>query len=322
MNTHLPILGVQDLVTQFEFRSGGRINAVNHVSFSLQTGETLGIVGESGSGKSTIARTILRLVPATSGHIQFHGQDILKIPEKQFRPLRQKIQMVLQDPESSLNPRMTVFDAVSEGARNFKLFPNKQELERHIRKLFDQLELPQAGLYRYPHEFSGGQRQRIGIARALIMNPELLIGDEPVSSLDLSVQAQILKLFKEVQATFHLTLIFITHNLAVAKNISDQIIVMYLGKVMESAQASSLFSKPRHPYTQALIQSVLPHRVDKIQKRTFSVLKGEIPSPVNPPSGCVFRTRCPIAQEICTHTTPQLKENAPGHLSACHFPAP
>jgi oligopeptide transport system ATP-binding protein len=324
MNT--PLLEVKHLTTYFDIHQGqffrkkvGTVHAVSDVSFSVFKGETLGIVGESGSGKSTIARSLLRLIHYTSGEAWFNDQDILKLKRRDFNKLRQKLQMVLQDPESSLNPRMTIFDAVAEGARNYNLFKKKSDLEQKIQSLFSEIGLPEKGLYRYPHEFSGGQRQRIGIARALIMNPELIIADEPVSSLDLSVQAQILNLFREIQSSFQLTMIFIAHNLAVVRNICDRIMVMYLGKVMELADTRSLFENPKHPYTQALIKSVLPHEANTIKKRSFSIVTGEIPSPANPPSGCVFRTRCPKAEAICANKTPPVKTINKGHFSACHF---
>jgi oligopeptide/dipeptide ABC transporter ATP-binding protein len=320
------MLQVRNLSTFFDIKKGllfekviSRIRAVDTVSFDLHRGETLGIVGESGSGKSTLARTLLRLVPHESGHVFYQGQDLLTLSPKAFRPYRRDLQIVFQDPESSLNPKMNVFEIVSEGATNFRLFRSKKQLEAKVGQIFEKVGLPARAIHRYPHEFSGGQKQRIGIARALMMTPKILIADEPVSALDLSIQAQILKLFREVQQAFALTLMFVAHNLAVVRNVSNRIVVMYLGKIMEIAPAKELFQTPRHPYTLALIASALPHHPEAIRKRTFVTLKGEIPSPASPPSGCVFRTRCPLAQDLCARVTPPLEEGPSGHLTACHF---
>ncbi len=294
------------------------LKAVHDVSFSLNKGETLGIVGESGSGKSTLARSILRLVPATRGHVTYRGENLLNLSNSEFRPYLKDIQMVFQNPKSSFNPKWTVFDVLKEGAENFRVYPRKA-YEEKSQEMLEKVGLPPDALHRYPHEFSGGQRQRIGIARALMVQPKILIADEPVSALDLSIQAQILNLFQNIKHQFDLSMIFIAHNLAVVQYVSDRILVMYLGKVMEIAPTESLFKYKRHPYTETLIQSVLSHNPLEIRKRHFYITRGEIPSPIYPPSGCVFRTRCPKAQSICSTETPQLEEGPEGHFTACHF---
>jgi oligopeptide transport system ATP-binding protein len=292
------------------------VKAVDDVSFHLYEGETYGLVGESGCGKSTMGRTILRLTTPTEGEVIFEGTDIFKLSNSEFRKKRQDLQMVFQDPYSSLNPRKRIGDSIAEPMVIHKIGNPQERMER----VFDSLE--KVGLhtdtyYRFPHEFSGGQRQRIGLARALIVNPKLIICDEPVSALDVSIQSQIINLLEDLQEEFGLTYLFVAHDLSVVRHISDRIGVMYLGKLMEEAETDELFANPLHPYTQALLSSI-PHPNPKIKQQKVH-LKGEIPSPFNPPSGCNFHTRCPFATDICKQAVPQSVEMAPGHFVACHL---
>jgi len=296
---------------------GGRkiVKAVDGVSFSMARGEVLGLVGESGSGKSTVGRTILRLSTPTDGRIVFDGQDITGLRRPALRPIRRKMQMVFQDPFSSLNPRMTVEDLLTAPLRIHGLAPGPGARTRRVAELLDLVGLSPSHGTRFPHEFSGGQRQRIGLARALAVEPEFLVADEPVSALDVSIQAQVIKLLLEIRRRLGLSILFISHDLAVVGYVCDRIAVMYLGRIVEIAPTAELFRSPRHPYSEALF-SAAPV-ADPAVKRQRIVLAGDIPSPLNPPSGCAFRTRCRYARPECATAVPPLKEVAPGHFKAC-----
>ena len=311
-----PLLSCEGLVR--EFRVGdGVLRAVDGVSFEIGVGETLGLVGESGCGKTTVGRLILRLLPATAGRIVFDGEDVSHLPERHLREFRRQVQVIFQDPYSSLNPRLTVRDIVGEPLRNFGA--TRRAAAARVAELLDTVGLPAAYMNRYPHAFSGGQRQRIGIARALALGPRLLVCDEAVSSLDVSVQAQILNLLADLQRELGLALLFISHNLAVVRHVSRRVAVMYLGRVVELAPESALFEHPRHPYTRALLAAVPEAGPDA---RPPAVLPGEIPSPLDPPAGCRFETRCPRAEARCRATEPPLVEEQPGQWVRCYFPEP
>lgn len=306
MSNTTPILSVRDLKVYYPLRSSflsrtpkQTLKAVDGVSFDLYPGEVLGLVGESGCGKSSLGRAIMRLNSVTQGEIKLQGQDFMALQGETLRHFRPNIQMVFQDPYASLDPRMTVYEALREPLAAHRLSTGEAEIEKKIRKVIDIVGLTQKAIKKYPHEFSGGQRQRICIARALILDPKVIVADEPVSSLDVSVQAQILNLLKTIQKELSLSMIFISHNLAVVKYISDRIAVMYLGKIVETATCEMLYKTPLHPYTQALVSAVpIPDpRLERARKRID--LTGELPSPVNPPSGCAFHTRCPIAVASC-----------------------
>lgn len=314
------LLEIKNLKTYYPVKGGffkrtvAEVKAVDDISFEIRKGETLGLVGESGCGKSTAGRTILRLLSPTNGKIIFDGKDITKLSGNQLRQARQDFQMVFQDPYASLNPKQMVGNIIAEPIRNYT---NKtmRELKPDIMELLNKVGLPEDAYYKYAHEFSGGQRQRIGIARALALRPKLIVADEPVSALDVSVQSQVLNLLKDLQQDFDLTYLFIAHDLSVVKHMSDRIGVMYLGNLVELADKSSLYEEPLHPYTQALI-SAIPEP-DPKKKKERIVLQGDVPSPVNPPSGCPFHTRCPVATEQCSKVKPALKEVKPGHKVAC-----
>lgn len=317
-----PLLRVNQLKKSFPIRRGvlqrvvGQVQAVNGISFTLNKGETLGVVGESGCGKSTMGRSILRLIEPTSGSIEFDNQDILKLPKQQLQAIRRQMQIVFQDPYASLNPRFSVEEILSSPMEIHKLYTPKERSIR-ARQLLERVGLDADYAVRYPHEFSGGQRQRIGIARALALNPKLMILDEPVAALDVSVQSQVLNLLIDLQAEFGLTYIFIAHDLSVVRHISDRVLVLYLGKMAEMADVDSLFTEPLHPYTQALMSAVpIP---DPDIKRERILLQGDIPSPANPPSGCPFHTRCPQATAHCSSVVPEWKEVKQNHYVACHL---
>jgi len=314
------LLEVRNLKTYYPIKGGffrrtvGYVKAVDDVSFEIKKGETLGLVGESGCGKSTTGRTILRLLKATSGQIIFDGKDITQIRGKELREARRDFQMVFQDPYATLNPMQMVGDIISEPLRNYGE-KDRKKMKEYVLELLEKVGLPEDAYYKYPHEFSGGQRQRIGIARALALKPKLIIADEPVSALDVSVQSQVLNLLKELQRDFDLTYLFIAHNLSVVKHMSDRIGVMYLGKLVEIADKNAIYDEPLHPYTQALISAIPEPTPGK--KRERIVLTGDLPSPANPPTGCPFHTRCPVARPECAEIKPTLKEVKPGHKVAC-----
>lgn len=317
------LLRVENLKKYFPLRAGvfkrvvGWVKAVDGVSFEVFTGETLGIVGESGCGKSTLGMTILRLVEPTDGRIVFAGQDITDLPPSKLRPIRKDMQMIFQDPFSSLNPRMTVQAIIEEGLKVHRVVP-RSKMREEIEMLLERVGLSRDYIRRFPHEFSGGQRQRISIARAIALRPRLVIADEALSSLDVSVRSQILELLRELKKEYSLTYLFISHDLAVVRQISHRILVMYLGKVVELAPKERFFNRPLHPYSVALISAVpIP---DPEARRSRIILKGDVPSPLRPPSGCRFHTRCPKAQSVCTELEPLLREMEPGHFVACHFP--
>ena len=323
MTNREPLLVVEDLVKHYPAGSrlllnrGGAIKAVDGVSFTLARGETLGLVGESGCGKSTTGKVIVNLEQAQSGRIQYDGLDLLAVPRRERLAVCRRIQMIFQDPYGSLNQRMTVHDIVAEPLIVHSLFGSREDRRRRVEELLELVGLDPVHANRYPHEFSGGQRQRIGIARALAVEPELIICDEPVSALDVSIQAQVINLLKRLQKQYGLTYLFIAHDLSVVKHISDRVAVMYLGKIVELADKTELFSEPLHPYTQALLSSIPVPSPDHERKRI--ILKGELPSPSNPPHGCRFNTRCPLAQSRCFVEEPEFREIKPGHFAACHF---
>lgn len=317
------VLEVQDLKKHF-FIGGGfldrksamTIQAVDNVSFKVRRGETFGLVGESGCGKTTLGQTIIRLYNPTSGNIVFNGTDISRLKPADLRQHRRKMQMIFQDPSASLDPRMTVGSIISEPLNIYGI-GTKDERRERVRELLRVVGLNSYFTNRYPHEFSGGQRQRIGIARSLAMNPDLVICDEPVSALDVSVQAQVLNLLRQLQSEFNLTYLFIAHNLAVVAHISDRVGVMYLGKLVEVGESKTITEQPKHPYTQALI-SAIPI-ADPNRQRDRIILEGDVPSPANPPSGCRFHPRCPVARPDCSEREPLLREITPGHWVACHY---
>ena len=316
------LLVVEDLVKHFPITQGllarevGGVRAVDGVSFSIANGETVCIVGESGCGKSTVGRLILRLIEPTSGRIILEGQDISDLGGEELRRLRQRMQIVFQDPYASLNPRMRAGAIVAEPLENFSS-GTAAEREEKVAKIFASVGLPRDAMRRYPFEFSGGQRQRLGIARALVVNPRLIVADEPVSALDVSVQAQVLNLMMDLKAEFNLSYLFISHDLGVVEHMADRVAVMYLGRIVELARREDLFATPRHPYTQALMSAApLP---DPRAKKERIVLEGDVPSPANPPKGCHFNTRCPFAFERCHVEAPKLRPVGDGHTVACHL---
>jgi oligopeptide transport system ATP-binding protein len=315
-----PILAVDGLRKHFPIRSGlllrktGQVKALDGVTFSVQTGETLGLVGESGCGKSTLGRTLVRLHEPTAGSIRYRDQDLLALSGEGLRSMRRNLQLIFQDPFASLDPRMTISRILTEPFRVHRACPPRECQERAV-ALLATVGLEAAHLNRYPHEFSGGQRQRIAIARAIALNPELVIADEPVSALDVSIQAQILNLLKDLQAQFRLTYVFISHDLSVIDHFCDRIAVMYLGKIIELAPREELFRNPQHPYTQALVEAIPRVGAGKRQRR--QALAGEVPSPINPPAGCHFHPRCPRRFDACDRGFPALQEQRPGHFVAC-----
>jgi len=315
METNDQLVKVRGLVKHFAVESSDDVvRAVDGVSFEIFRGETLGLVGESGCGKSTVGRCLLRLIEPTSGEIEFEGRDVLAMGKTELRELRSEMQIVFQDPYASLNPRMKVGDIVGEPLVIHKV-GNRQERRDRVAELLKKVGLDPDYRKRYSHEFSGGQRQRIGVARTLALNPKLIVADEPVSALDVSVQAQVVNLLQDLQKEFGLAYLFISHGLAVVEHISSRVAVMYLGRIVEVATAADLYASPLHPYTQALLSAIpIP---DPKHKRDRIVLQGDVPTPINPPSGCRFRTRCPIAIPECAQIDPELREVAPGHSVAC-----
>lgn len=320
-----PLLDVSQVSKRFtvgtKFSAGGQkvVHALDDVSLAVMPGETLGLVGESGCGKSTLGRCITRLYTLTSGTIRFDGTDISTISERRMRPLRRRIQMVFQDPYASLNPRRRVQDLIAEPLRVHTSMPNP-DIARRVSELLEIVGLKPDHAMRFPHEFSGGQRQRIGIARAIALNPELIVLDEPVSALDVSVQAQIVNLLADLQERLKLTYVFIAHDLSVVRQVSSRIAVMYLGSIVEIGSAEDIFTKPAHPYTQALISAVPVPDITSQGSRSRIVLTGDVPSPINPPSGCRFHTRCPLAKDRCRVERPKLEPHLEGRRVACHFP--
>ncbi len=315
-----PLLEVRDLSVHFPVRVGiwgrvrGTVKAVDQVDLQIGRGETLGLVGESGCGKSTLGRAILKLIQPTAGWIRFDRQDLTGLSQRQLRPIRRRMQIIFQDPYASLNPRMTVGQIIGEALTIHRL-ASGAELRRRVLALLDKMGLPRDAEKRYPHEFSGGQRQRIGIARSLAVNPELIVADEPISALDVSIQAQIVNLLVDLQRELHLSYLFIAHDLRIVEYVSNRVAVMYLGKIVELADATQLYRAPKHPYTQALL-SAIPV-LDPARRRQRIVLGGEVPSPITPPSGCAFHPRCPYAFDRCRQETPPLYQVAPGHTAAC-----
>jgi peptide/nickel transport system ATP-binding protein len=323
MSANRPLLEVNGLKKHFPIHGGvlgqaiAKVYAVDGVSFSIARGETLSLVGESGCGKSTVGKTILRLLTPTAGEVYLAGERIDNLSAARLRPLRQRMQVVFQDPFSSLDPRMKVRDILAEPIRNFGLAHGRAELDQRLAELMDKVQLPRDAIGRYPHEFSGGQRQRIGIARALAPGPDLIICDEAVSALDVSVKAQIINLLADLQAELGLTLLFISHDLAIVEHLTHRVAVMYLGKIVELTDRRTLFADSHHPYTRALLSAVpVP---DPTAKRQRIILTGDVPSPINPPNGCRFHTRCPFAFDRCRVEEPLLRPVGDGHLSACHL---
>ena len=322
MTSNVPVLEVKDLKKHFPVKKGllrhtvGHVYAVDGITFSINEGETLGLVGESGCGKTTAGRAVLRLIEPTSGSVRVEGKEITGLSKMEMRPYRREMQIVFQDPFSSLNPRMTAGDIVGEPLQVHGV-TGRKDRSAQVAALFERVGLRPAQMANYPHQFSGGQRQRIGIARALALGPKLIVGDEPVSALDVSIQAQVINLLQDLQRERRLSYLFISHNLAVVEHISHRIAVMYLGRIVEYADTRSIFTRAQHPYTEALLSAVpVP---DPAVKRKKRVLQGDVPSPVNPPAGCHFHTRCPYAEARCKVETPLLREIAPGHHVSCHL---
>ena len=321
---HKPLLQVDNLVKHFPILSGvfqrqvGVVHAVDGITFDVYSGETFGLVGESGCGKSTAGRTILQLYRPTSGNVYFDGVNLVSLKGEELRGMRQRVQMIFQDPYASLNPRMTIRDIVGEPLLVHGISKGKQTEER-VNQLLDLVRLNPGFAGRFPHEFSGGQRQRIGVARALALNPDFIVCDEPISALDVSIQAQVINLLEDLQEKLGLTYLFIAHDLSMVRHISDRVAVMYLGILAETARRDELYEHPLHPYTQALLSAVPVADPFVEEKRQRIILEGDVPSPVNPPSGCRFRTRCPLADKICSEQVPEWREVAPEHWVACHM---
>lgn len=328
-DNNMPLLKVEHLHKEFPTGSGfmgGKfskkvVSAVNDLSFEIRAGETFGLVGESGCGKSTTGRAIMHLDPPTSGKVYFEGRDISKMNKKELKAMRREMQFIFQDPYASLNPRMTIGEIISEPMVIHGIGTPEERIQR-VRELLDVVGLNPEHINRYPHEFSGGQRQRVGIARSFILRPKLIICDEPVSALDVSIQAQVLNLLKDLQKQYGTAYLFIAHDLSVVQHISDRVAVMYLGKMVELSDWKSLYAEPNHPYTQALLSAVPIPDPDVQQNRKRIILAGDPPSPIDPPSGCRFHTRCPIAQAKCSEETPEFREIGEGHYCACHYAAP
>jgi oligopeptide transport system ATP-binding protein len=313
------LIEVDNLSKHFHIGGGETLKAVNNLSFTIREGETLGVVGESGCGKSTAGRTILRLYEPTSGETRYQGINIYKLKGSKMKEMRRQMQMIFQDPYASLNPRFNILDIIAEPMDIHGLSGSSKERRKKVESLLEMVGLRAEHANRYPHEFSGGQRQRIGIARALAVNPKFIVCDEPISALDVSIQAQVVNLLQELQEQFGLTYLFIAHDLSMVKHISDRVAVMYLGKMVELAESEELYANPKHPYTQALLSAIPVPDPDIEAQKERIVLSGDLPSPVRPPSGCVFRTRCPYATDKCAAEVPEFREVAPGHWAACHY---
>lgn len=319
MSNNQVLLEAKNLVKEFPTgKKNSVVHAVSDVSFEIYQGETLALVGESGCGKSTLGRLLLRLIEATDGQVFFQGTDIGSLKEKALREFRKQMQIVFQDPYASLNPRMNVEKIIAEPLITHNVYKTKEETRARVLELMQKVGIPVEFLHRYPHQFSGGQRQRIGIARALALNPKLIVCDEPVSALDVSIQSQVLNLLDDLQEEFQLTYLFISHDLSVVRHISDRVCVMFLGRICEIGNTDEIYEKPMHPYTRFLLASV-PQPDPELRGEDKELLTGEIPSPVNPPSGCRFRTRCPFATEKCAQEVPELRE-IKGRQVACHYP--
>ncbi|MBO7744181.1 dipeptide ABC transporter ATP-binding protein [Paenibacillus sp. MWE-103] len=313
------LIEVDHLKKFFQVGGNQTLKAVNDLSFGIREGETLGMVGESGCGKSTAGRTILRLYEPTDGAVNFKGENIMKAKGSKLKALRREMQMVFQDPYASLNPRWTVENLIAEPLDIHGLANGSKDRRLQVERLLDRVGLRPEHASRYPHEFSGGQRQRIGIARALAVNPKFIVCDEPISALDVSIQAQVVNLLQDLQRDFGLTYLFIAHDLAMVKHISDRVAVMYLGKMVELAESEELYANPKHPYTKALMSAIPVPDLDVADHKERIVLSGDLPSPINPPSGCPFRTRCPFATEKCAAEVPAFREVEPNHWAACHY---
>lgn len=317
------LIKVENLVMHFPIYRGvirrqvGVVHAVDGISFTIQRGETLGLVGESGCGKSTTGRAILQLYKPTAGNVYYKDTNLVKLRPEPMRLMRREMQMIFQDPYASLNPRMTVRDIIGEPLMAFGE-NNSKQIDERVASLLDMVQLNPDFSSRYPHEFSGGQRQRIGVARALALNPSFIVCDEPISALDVSIQAQVVNLLEELQQELNLTYLFIAHDLSMVRHISNRVAVMYLGTFVELADRNTLYRKPLHPYTQALLSAIPVADPTYYEQRRRIILEGDVPSPVNPPSGCRFRTRCPLADTICAEQSPEWREVEPGHFAACH----
>ncbi len=322
MNDKNVLLQAENLVKEFPVSSskqkGACVYAVSNIDLTIYEGETLALVGESGCGKSTLGRLLLRLLNLTDGKIVFRGQEITSISNKELKQFRREMQIIFQDPYASLNPRMNVEEIISEPLNTYKMYPTKKETRARVLQLMEEVGIAKEALHRYPHQFSGGQRQRIGIARALALNPKLIVCDEPVSALDVSIQSQVLNLLSDLQEEYRLTYLFISHDLSVVRHIATRVCVMFLGKVCEIGEVEELFLRPMHPYTKFLLEAV-PKPNPELRKEKKELLKGEIPSPVNPPSGCRFNTRCPYATEKCKISEPKMKTIGERQI-ACHYP--
>ncbi|MEL7637232.1 MAG: oligopeptide/dipeptide ABC transporter ATP-binding protein [Anaerolineaceae bacterium] len=321
-NSNDTLIRVEDLKVHFPIYRGvirrqvGSVKAVDGVSFAIQKGETLGLVGESGCGKTTTGRAIVQLYKPTAGHVYFQDTDLVTLKDEPMRLMRQEIQMIFQDPYASLNPRMTVRDIVAEPLVAFGSATGK-EIDKRVKELMGLVRLDPDFIYRFPHEFSGGQRQRIGIARALALNPAFIVCDEPISALDVSIQAQIVNLFEDLQKELNLTYLFIAHDLSMVRHISDRVAVMYLGIIVELADRNEIYNNPLHPYTKALLSAIPVPDPEHYRKRKRIIMEGDVPSPANPPSGCRFRTRCPLADQECEKGRPEFREIKPGHFVEC-----